>query len=193
MDAEDWRDRVAEAWRVAVQLGGTVEHDIYAEQGRLWLVTGTDDTLRTDEWDSSPGNLAGEPVDCVVIADCHATTVRDTKKAIQALAKHFRPDQVVVTEYPYPPFSPLVETRVMLRGLRLPDSLDEILRVQNLCTDAGMTVHEHAAAAFEAEMLQAANIAQHLSSVDPDEILATTRNHYQRSGRSRYGSPTPPS
>ncbi|MFF5264660.1 hypothetical protein ACFY4C_37530 [Actinomadura viridis] len=187
MDATDWRDRVAEAWRVTVNLDGEVRHDIHAEKVRFWLANGEDDTLPADHWeDDTPGYWSGEPVDCVVIADCHAATVRDPERVTRTLLRQFAPEQLTVTRYPYPPFSPLVEARVTLRGLRLPDALEEVLRVQSLCEDLGMTVHMDAASKFEAEMIQAADLVKHMPTLDPDEILSTTRRYYERSDRSPY-------
>lgn len=178
-DSPDWRDRVAEAWRVSVTAESLTGLTGNLDRAQCWFADGFDTTLSY-----RPGGFppwwSGETVDCVIIADCHAVTVSDPRAATAALAGRFPPGRVTITEYPCLPFSPRYEARVTLPKLRLSEELDQLQQALDLCGELGMTTHQDAAMGFEAEMFQALPIAHQMPPHLVDETLAATRRHYAR-------------
>lgn len=168
----EWRERVAEAWRVSVELSGVTDHDVDLSPGRTWYVRGWDSTLANDT--RVPGFWAGEPIDAVVVADCHAAAVTDPHAAAEAVAARFPQGRVRVTEYPCPPFSALSEVRITLPGLRLPDSLDELQHAIEICEELGMTTHESYAASLTSQMRLTALMTGFQPRTPPDQLLASS-------------------
>lgn len=170
-DVAEWRDRVAEAWRVSVELSGATDHDLRIAPQETWYLRGWDSTVTEDS--VTPGFWAGDAVDGVVIADCHAATVGNPRDVVEKVAARFPEGQVRVSEFPCPPFSPLLEVRILLPGLRLPADLHTIQSAVAVCEGLGMTTHESFAWSFAQRMESRATLVALQPQSPPDTLLAT--------------------
>lgn len=166
-DAE-WQDRVVEAWRVSVKLSGAAAQAMDHSPGRAWYLRGWDSTVTEDAW--TPGFWAGDPVDGVVIADCHAATVANSQAVVEEVAARFPRERLQVTRFPCPPFSPLVEVRILLPGLRLPDDLGGLQAAIDVCEGLGMATHESFASSLASQMRLVAGFRR--PGTSPDASLA---------------------